>query len=214
MAKIQRAVLRQLENLYRFVSGQEGAPTDFELGLGITAVHDLSRMAEIGNANIVRNSAGYWLCSAIQNHVAAGTVTEDLDLVSPGVASEGYALNEREEWVWVINAWLTCTDAADFDAAQILINVIPNDFFIGPSDIQPSSVHQLLFKANDATAEGTMTAAGTSTLTQVANLPALILSPQSGLTFESVSDNAGTVVVTFNVMLWIGLRNTFPPGMY
>jgi len=40
----------------------------------------------------------------------------------------------------------------------------------------------------------------------------LILSPQDGLVFQTKSDTAGTVTISLNALLWIGLRVTFPPG--
>jgi len=214
VAKILQPVLKTLEALYRFAGGQNGAPTEMELGLGITPVHDLSRMAEIGAANVVRASAGYWLASNVHTHTVTGGIQKSLNLVSPPVASEGYALNERTEWVWLINCWITADDATDFNHANVLINNIGNDFFVGPSDVAPASTRFLYARFLSILSGLSQTMAGTGNSNMIQPVgPIPILSPQDGIRFESGSDTAGTVVITFNALLWIGKRNTFPPGL-
>jgi len=212
VAKIQRKVLTLLESLYRFTSSQEGAPGEVELGLGITPVHDLSRMAEIGAASIVRDSAGYWLATVTQTHVATGTAISIINLTAPPVVSEGWTFNERQQWAWVIGIWGTVSDVGDFQDAGVLIENIANDFFVGPSVAAPNSVEALIWRSTSAVTDGVNSMIPNQQL--FPPLPALILSPQDGLRFESTSDNLGTISVVFNAMLWVGQRNTFPPGMY
>jgi len=213
LAKILKPVLRVLEQLYRFPGAQRGAPEEVELGLGVTPVHDVSRMAEVANSLINRASAGYWLASVVQNHAGVGGLQENLNLITPPNAAEGYSMDESTQWAWVCGVWMTGDDPTDFASAQVLITLIGNDFFIGPHDTSPpASVSQIIYRSV-ALNGFTGTFIGIENLVYV-NRPRVILSPQDGLRFESVSDTAGTVVITFNVLLWIGLRNTFPPGMF
>jgi len=209
MAKITRPVLKTLETLYRFIDGQDGAPSDVELGLGVTPVHDLSRMAEIGAANVVRNSAGYWLASMRNVHTVTGALTLNLNFVTPGSVGEGYTFDERTQWIWIIDDWGISNDATDFQEAVLSINPITNDFFIGPSEGVPASVLNMIARYTGAIGSGPL----------VRNLmetqyPKLILSPQDGIRYLTLADSAGTVTITHNILLWIGIRNTFPPGMY
>ncbi len=211
MAKIQRKVLTLLEALYRFTSSQDGAPSEFQLGLGITPVHDLSRMAQIGSALINRDSAGYWLASIRAVHVAAGTINTNMNFVSPGTSGEGYIFVERTHWVWLMESWCITNDNADFGETNVALNAITNDFFIGPSEGVPSSVIQLVQRWTATLGSGM----GVPTLDpDHGSAPVLILSPQDGVRFNSVAINTGTVTNTLNMLLWIGLRNTFPPGLH
>lgn len=215
MAKIQRKVLTLLEALYRFTSSQDGAPSEVQLGLGITPVHDLSRMAQIGAASINRNSAGFWLLSCTQAHTVTGTITTDMDLVDPAASQEGYSLNEREQWAWIIAEWLTGNDSTDFSLVQIAINAMPNDFFIGPSYgtvTNPNSVRQVIARYTSQNS-GAQVGYGIRDTTTRVPLPQPILSPQSGFRMQSTSDSSGTITYNWNALLWIGLRSTFPPGV-
>lgn len=209
MAQIQRPVLKLLENLYRFVSSQDGAPTEFELGLGISAVHDVGRMAEIGAARINRDSAGYWIASIRQVHTVTGSLTDDLNFTNPGSAGEAYSIDERREWIWLMADWLSANDGTDFGESTLFINVITNDFFIGPAEGVPASVRQPF--ARYTSVDGT-SGQGIRDATTTDIYPALVLSPQDGIRMVSVSDTAGTVTITQNILFWQGLRNTFPPG--
>lgn len=213
MAKIQRKVLTLLEALYRFTSSQDGAPSEFQLGLGIQGVHDLSRMSEFGAAKIVRASAGYWLASCTNTHVAVGDIEQILNIAAPAVPSEGYLFTERDDWAWYVDSWITANDPTDFQAANILLDNITNDFFVGPSIGVPNSVERLMYRATAIIAEGSLTRGGLGVNTLPLTNPVLILSPQDGIRFESRSDTAGTVTINFNVLLWIGQRGTMPPGM-
>lgn len=211
MAKIQRKVLTLLEALYRFTSSQDGAPSEFQLGLGITPVHDLSRMAQIGSALINRDSAGYWVASIRAVHVAPGTLNVDMNFVTPGSSGEGYIFVERTHWIWIMEVWGRTNDTGDFAEANVSINPITNDFFIGPSEGIPDSVASLIQRWTAAIGSGIMIP---TIEPEHGPSPVLLLSPQDGVRFNSVADNVGTVTNTLNMLLWIGLRNTFPPGLH
>jgi len=216
MAKILRPVLKLLESLYRFSGGQDGAPTEFELGLGIQAVHDVSHEVEAADANNAqgRPAGGYWIATVIQNHTVVGVLTDDINFVEPTNASNGYVFNEGLQWVWLIDAWGIADDAGDFEAATLFMRPNTNDFFVGPHDSNPAdSVDQLLVSWTSV-----LNRAGIPLALQLgavqAQLPVLILSPQDGIQFASRSDAAGTVQIEMNARIWVGKRGTFPPGMY
>ena len=211
MAKILKPVLRLLERLYSFPGAQAGAPVDIDIGLPIQVVHDVSRMSELGNASIVRASHGYWLASSTQSHSGAGGLTENLNLITPAVASEGWKMVEETHWAWVVDVWGLSSAQSTFTSAQVLIDNVTNDFFIGPSTDQPDSVERLLWRSVSVVTDGTPVKNVLIPLTPpLANFPALVLSPQDGLEFQSKA--SGAVAITENVLLWVGLRGTFPPG--
>lgn len=214
MAKITRRVLTLLESLYRFTGGQKGAPDSVELDLGVQPVHDLSRMAEIGAAKIVRASAGYWMASVTHTHVAGiATIDSTLNLVSPfHTASEGYSFIERDSWAWYIADWCTVTSVANSFIVQTQLNNITNDFFVGPSVGPPNSVIGVINRYtsfdNNALHE-----VGLSNTRRTTPLPLPILSPQDGILVSSRNQAGGITTINVNIMLWIGQRNTFPPGL-
>ena len=216
MAKIQRAVLKQLEAFYRFVGGQDGAPVDFELGLGIASVHDVSREVEQQDANQRQDmgAGGYWVASVLQNHLVVGDINESLNFVSPVNASNGYTLDEGTEWVWITAVWGTVDDNSDLAAASVLINNFSNDFFVGPHDTNPAaSVRRVIFRSTSSATEDSKYLIQTQSVAVGVTFPILILSPQDGIRLESTADNLGTVLVTLNVEFWLGLRGVLPPGM-
>ena len=213
MATIRKPVLKVLEAIYGFIDSQDGAPSEMQLGLGITPVHDVSRMAALAAADFAqdRRAGGYWVASEVQAFVASGSLNTSLNLVSPPVASEGYTLDEGTQWAWVIDVWLSATELADFNSARVLLAATGNDFFVGPSDIAPSSQPRLLYNATAVAPTNTNVGLNAAVGVQ---LPTLVLSPQDGLLFQGNANGAGTVTITYNVLLWVGLRNTFPPGMH
>lgn len=214
MAKILKPVLRVLESLYRFPGGQDGAPTEVELGLGVTPVHDVSKMVERANAVINRASGGYWGVSEVQSHAAPGTISANLNLANPTNAAEGYLYDEASQWIWIINVWMSVSDVSDFNSAQVALRPWGNDFFIGPHDSQPPSAQpQVIGRWVSAATETGFDNIGIPQSPPIALFPLVVLSPQDGLVFQSNTDVAGTTTITFNVLIWVGARNTYPPGL-
>lgn len=217
MAKIRQPVLKLLERLYGFVGAQDGAPSEVELGLGITPVHDMSRMAELGAAKVTRGSAGFWIATCTNTHTSVADIETVMNFVNPGASNEGWSLDESKEWIWIMDAWATATGTvADFLVAQMLTDNITNDFFVGPSQgnasNNPDSVSQVFFHGLSIVTNGSLTRPVIPDIPFPTN-PIPILSPQDGVRFESRPQGTGNIVIHFNLLIWVGPRGVMPPGM-
>ena len=209
MARIRKPVLKLLENLYGFIDGQSGAPTEVELGLGITPVHDLSRMAEFGASEGPR--AGLWLMSAQNIHVGVGGIATDVDFVTAGFWKESFKFDANQQWVWILGAYLMANDNTDFASAQILMRpgTIANvGIASGPA---PAVANRLIARFTSVPTDGSQSV-GLATNASPDPLPMLVFDPTADIRFESISDTLGTVTVTHNLVIWVGPIGVMPPG--
>lgn len=208
--RFSKQPLRLLDAIYGFIGGQTG-PKEFAIESAIQPVHDLSRSAELAGFG---TREGYWVCEADQVHVAAGSITDAIDVYNPAVSSH----NARNGWidgmppdlrVWILDCWgvLAGTDTL-FNHAEIEVGT-PADI-VGISTGAAAGFDRLLWTGDTGTLGGNIFLAGAPS--KIAEMP-VRLEPGELMTMISEQAGAGTVTVRLSAMMWVGVQGAAPPGL-
>ena len=213
MARIRRAVLGLLNTLYGFPGGEPTAPREIDVRLPVTPVHDVSREAELATGMGFFN--GYYTVYCAQAHVAAGLVEDTIDFppTAPNVALAGFNFNPDTQWIWLVDAWGTIDVGTNFDEAWVAINHDPDE--VGVTDGGAATGVQQIVMRFDASIPGSVPRYLERDARGAAPLPARI--PSLDGTGEIIVGSRSTGVAAFtalwNILVWVGDRGCWPPGL-
>jgi len=211
MASFRKRVLQALNRIY---SPDEGAsPRQIQTDTEIQIVHDVSRQSEIGAS--LGKWSGFFVNQLDLTHAAADTQRGFLDpyaRVINGNILESTPPPVEEWWIWHINtmAWTSASNLTSLSIAVVYDNGLmaysPNDVFF------PVFYSSALYSfANYAASGGTtvITMVGANNDARLIREP-LLMPYGARHTFQSVS--SGAMTVHCQVLCWVGMKGTLPPG--
>jgi len=212
MAKILTRVLTGVQKLYRWAPADRG-PGEIEIDVPIGLIHDVGPSAALGSgAGPWQN--GYFIFTNTQTHVASGVLTVAVNLRNPARVFQGIPdIWDPELQFWILGAMADQSDTSDFGAASIVATQAGDAIGMSPA-LGPTVPDETIFHANDSL--GVAVFQTGAALAANINWPIAMIRRQTGndptVTFQSVSDNLGTVVVNLGIKCWLGSRYVSAPG--
>ena len=217
-SKILGRLLRPLDQVYRFVGAQKGAPEEFELDLPIQPVHDLSSMAAFRSASWPIND-GLLNFTTRLVHAGASTLSTTPSPWSGSVAN-GFPTdrggNYPEICWWIYRTWVTASNAG---FTRAIAMVIHGSATVGiSSGVGASAKAEPVFFGDGGTPAGIATdyvvLSDSDDFINNVPFPIRVMDNPSGLIDSYMwvqSTSTGVVNMDFNTKIWMGPSGVRPP---
>jgi len=207
MARILARVLKALDNIYRFDSDVV-APDEVDLSGPIQLVHDVSRETELASAPGLGN--GYFNISIGTIHgVAASTIFASQDITAAAAfwATLGASPDTHDIWILEITARAQSTLAVT-EALVAAFNAIVGGAFTD---------HQRLIWTSSGVSTGVMSSGGSNALIPNplnVRFPVKLVPGATGSIAVQTTASGAVQSITHQLMMWVGLKGTQPPGLW